>query len=574
MRQRAPTHRLLLLGICLQASAALLFPAAGRAATITPLRYVSGSSSKLEQMIGDHDWADTTRATTSLTVTRANVLGNGLGYSFPSGDSLIFLFGDTIGASQQYVPGWARPPVNEYKWAAHDPIASSRTIHGEDGLLLDFLKKTPDSTLVVLPAYANGDSIDMGGDDIPNSGIALDGQIFLVCSVGTSIVGGVSDHTQDSSVVVQFDPVKKTFLAGRTMSRSGAGGHFLFASPHELPMSFANSPSDSEVLIFGLGQYRHSDIYLSKIRRNKFWSGLTNLGASATRYFTGLVNGQPAWSDTESLAVPVVKDDPLEEIGVGLPQAPWPNDSPTVGMLSVAWSPAIGLWLMTFDGGRQSPPATYLKQTDGIYFSYAAAPWGPWMEPQLIYNATREGGFGRFIHRYDHNSMVGIGPAGPTVGNQAINDPDTTSGGTFGPEIIEPFTQVVGDTLKLYWTMSTWNPYTVVKMRSMFLIMPDVTLGIPAEVPERLRATIRPNPFRARTRVSFSMPRAGAVEVGVFDLAGRRVRELQQGWLSAGAHEFAWDGESDAGAAARTGVYLVRLRASGRDVTTRVVRIE
>jgi hypothetical protein len=507
-------------------------------------------------------------------VSRANVLGNGLGYSFPSGDSLIFLFGDTIGASQQYVPGWAAPPVNAYQWAARDPVASSHTAQGENGLLLDFLKRSPDSTLIVLPAYANGDSIDMGGDDIANSGIDIDGQIFLVCSVGTSIVGGVSDHTQDSSVVVQFDPSRKTFLAGRTMSRSGAGGHFLFTAPHALPMQFANSPSDSEVLVFGLGQYRHSDIYLSKIRRNKFWSGLTNLGASATRYFTGLVNGQPTWSDSESLAVPVVKDNPLEEIGVGLPQSPWPNDNPTVGMLSVTWSPAVGLWLMTFDGGRQAPPPTYLKQTDGIYFSYASAPWGPWMEPQLIYNATREGGFGTFIHRYDHNTGVGIGPAGPTIGSQAINSPDTTSGGTFGPEIIEPFTQVSGDTLKLYWTMSTWNPYTVVKMRSKFLILPAGTLGASPPAPAPERVALRPNPFRARTRVSFSLPTAGAVDVGVFDLAGRRVRQLQRGWLAAGDHALAWDGRSDAGAAVRPGVYLVRLRASGRDATSRVVRIE
>jgi hypothetical protein len=70
-------------------------------ATFDGLTWIAGSSNKVEQIIGDHDWADTTRATVSRTVTNADVLGNGLGYSFVSGDSVIFLFGDTIGASAQ-----------------------------------------------------------------------------------------------------------------------------------------------------------------------------------------------------------------------------------------------------------------------------------------------------------------------------------------------------------------------------------------------------------------------------------------------------------------------------------------
>lgn len=46
-------------------------------------------------------------------------------------------------------------------------------------------------------------------------------------------------------------------------------------------------------------------------------------------------------------------------------------------------------------------------------------------------------------------------------------------GGPFAPHLIERFTRVEGDTLKVYYTMSTWNPYTVLLMRSEFTIAAD-----------------------------------------------------------------------------------------------------
>jgi hypothetical protein len=136
-----------------------------------------------------------------------------------------------------------------------------------------------------------------------------------------------------------------------------------------------------------------------------------------------------------------------------------PNDSPTIGNVSVVYSADLGLWLATFDGGRQG------NTTNGIYFSYANNPWGPWTTPQLIFNSIRDGGRGVFIHNPYASPDDGLD--GPTIGS---NDPVTTAGGNYAPLLIERFTRVVGNTLKIYYTMSTWNPYTVVKMRSTFTI--------------------------------------------------------------------------------------------------------
>jgi len=117
---------------------------------------------------------------------------------------------------------------------------------------------------------------------------------------------------------------------------------------------------------------------------------------------------------------------------------------------------------MTYDGGRQT------AKTKGVYFAYASQPWGPWSPPQLIFNDDRDNAAGVFVHKPSITpDPPGDGLNGPVIGN---NSPYATPGGIFAPQLIERFTRVVGNTLSIYYNVSTWNPYTVVKMRSQFTI--------------------------------------------------------------------------------------------------------
>jgi len=76
-----------------------------------------------------------------------------------------------------------------------------------------------------------------------------------------------------------------------------------------------------------------------------------------------------------------------------------------------------------------------------------------------------------------------------------------------------------------------------------------------------------PNPFGSSTNIVFSLAQAGPTEVGVYDVAGRRVRTLVSGVLDAGEHVLAWDGSDAAGNRAGAGVYLLRLEAGGHRET-------
>ena len=395
----------------------------------TTLTYIQNSTVKVEQMLGDCDWeamgkTGTCLPTASQTVTRYNVLGSDVSSSFEDNGKVIFLFGDTISGNAGTV-----------KFFAHDPIAWSTNTNPEAGLRLNYFTNADGSPLFVEPP-----GVAMGIDDVPNAGISLSDGIYLVCNTGAD--ESLADpHQNASSILARFDETTKTFTTGRTISRL-PGGHFIFTSVHA---------SGTDVYMFGIGNYRASDIFLSKTPASAFWAG------TGTQYFAGLVNGQPTWTSSEASAVPVVQDNPQNGPA-------WPNDAPSAGHVSVAYSIDLNLWLMTYDGGHQS------STTKGAYFTYAQQPWGPWAAPQQIFNEMRDNAFGVFIHNPNIlPDPPGDGLNGPTIGS---NDPNTTPGSAYAPLLIERFTTVTGDLLKIYYTMSTWNPYTVVRMRSEFKISP------------------------------------------------------------------------------------------------------
>lgn len=78
-----------------------------------------------------------------------------------------------------------------------------------------------------------------------------------------------------------------------------------------------------------------------------------------------------------------------------------------------------------------------------------------------------------------------------------------------------------------------------------------------------------PNPVRARARVRFMLARAGNARVDVLDVTGRHVRTLARGPYAAGIHRVWWDVREEGGAAAKSGVYFVRVTLEGEPAIMR-----
>jgi hypothetical protein len=58
--------------------------------------------------------------------------------------------------------------------------------------------------------------------------------------------------------------------------------------------------------------------------------------------------------------------------------------------------------------------------------------------------------------------------------------------------------------------------------------------------------------------VRFGIPKAGRVQIGIYDVTGRKVRSLADRIFPAGEQELRWDGTDDAGNSVGRGVYFVR----------------
>ena len=84
-----------------------------------------------------------------------------------------------------------------------------------------------------------------------------------------------------------------------------------------------------------------------------------------------------------------------------------------------------------------------------------------------------------------------------------------------------------------------------------------------------------PNPFATSTRVVYAVPSGGmGVDIGVYDLAGRRIRTLVSGSMSQGRHSTSWDGMNSDGVRVKDGMYFIHTVIAGQRRTISVVLLK
>ena len=100
---------------------------------------------------------------------------------------------------------------------------------------------------------------------------------------------------------------------------------------------------------------------------------------------------------------------------------------------------------------------------------------------------------------------------------------------------------------------------------------PAVTPTSPNVPPGVLRTW--PNPSTRGSKISFVLPEATDAELTVYDATGRIVKRIARGRLSAGPHDYTWDGYTQDGQLARAGVYFVQLDTPNRKFDGRLVTV-
>ena len=72
-----------------------------------------------------------------------------------------------------------------------------------------------------------------------------------------------------------------------------------------------------------------------------------------------------------------------------------------------------------------------------------------------------------------------------------------------------------------------------------------------------------PNPFNPSTTIKFNMPKAGQLDLNVYNVRGQLVKTLVDGHRDIGAGQVVWDGTNNQGSNVSSGVYFYEARTNG-----------
>jgi hypothetical protein len=376
---------------------------------------------KVSQLTGDID-RETRQKTLNETGSRFGIYGTDLGVSFLHDGKLYFLFGDTNRLKGKPGLPASAMPGEDFNEAAtdYDAIAYTTSDHAYEGIRLSFN-----------PDFPHLDNVDQMTGEHPIEGISIGEYMYVFFTT---------------------DLFPEAFLPTRSiLARSNDGGiHFgkpLYTLSTDKFIHVSAQVIDNHVLqglpektgegllIWGTAEHRKSDIYLAYIPLAE----INN--RSSLRFFSGIAyeeedHSQPLWTSDESLAKPLFPTGCAAE-------------------LSVRWNYYLEKWIILYN--------CELCNTRGVIVRLADTPWGPWSAPKIIFDP--EDGYGKFIHEPGKDSLYD-----PT------RDGQEDKGHEYGPYQMAPYsTGVKGRYTKIYFTMSTWNPYQVMQMSAI----------IPSEEEER-----------------------------------------------------------------------------------------
>lgn len=195
--------------------------------------------------------------------------------------------------------------------------------------------------------------------------------------------------------------------------------------------------------LWGSGRYRSSDVYLAVLPFAVL--NLPDPPATRpiwTRFFSGR-RDLPAWSLAEEDAT-----------------ALFCNGS--VGELSARWNPHVSRWLLTYNSDNPR----------GILLRSAERPWGPWSQHLMLLDPADA--YGSYMHvswergGTDHTQDDVLPP---------FTMRDNVWGGEYGPYQIGHLATDENAGSRIWWTLSTWNPYQVALMTSH---LPRAAVASPA----------------------------------------------------------------------------------------------
>jgi hypothetical protein len=84
----------------------------------------------------------------------------------------------------------------------------------------------------------------------------------------------------------------------------------------------------------------------------------------------------------------------------------------------------------------------------------------------------------------------------------------------------------------------------------------------------------RPNPFNPSTVIDFALPTRSNVSINIFNVLGQKVRTLVDREFDAGYHKETWNGKTENGTSAASGIYFYKIDAGDYTDTKKMIMLK
>ncbi len=83
-----------------------------------------------------------------------------------------------------------------------------------------------------------------------------------------------------------------------------------------------------------------------------------------------------------------------------------------------------------------------------------------------------------------------------------------------------------------------------------------------------------PNPFNPSTTIEYQIPKAGNVEVKIYNIAGQLIKIITDGFQNAGSYKIDWDSKNEFGQSVASGIYLFQVKYDNAFLTKKLMLIK